>query len=315
MHTETRGYAEMKARFDKVTPWRGSDDRPWGNRKHSTKRMRMLDDGSIEFEYRKHTFVTWHPDNTLTLCTFSRVQQAVIWDNMLPAAIVLRNSQARVGSTVMVCPADQIKPNAPRWYAFPFYAPKPGYVYDNYGQAPYGNRMTNPDVLVFKAEKPTKMHYCAERKMWLPVDEAALEPFKWQEIDKKATRKLNEQHRLTDFVAAVNAIASLRGELPEALGVVHNWRRSGDEHYLEALQLIERCDFVGAMAYLRRTREYSPYVLGQGQQVVREIIMSSEYGHMRTVLYKREGALIEHSEKILTLPQFEKVRGLLYRFE
>jgi hypothetical protein len=211
----------------------------------------------------------------------------------------------------MTCPTDQIVDTRWRWYRFPFYVPKPGVERDEYGRAPWGNRMSNPDVLVFKAEKPVKLNYYAERKMWLPVDEDALEPFKWQEIDKKATRKLNEQYRLTDFNGFLKTLTTLVDNAMPPWG--------GDIPDEQLLEIIKSGDFQKAMAHFPRggwRGWHNQYYLRHNPNYLDDKPPTYSYfSNLRTQLYKKAGVLIDRSEKILTLPQFTKVKGLLYRFE
>src|SRR5678816_581275 len=60
-------YSDLLRHFNKVTPWRGSQDRPFGNRKYGNRRMRMLADRSIELEYMGHALIRWHPNGTISV--------------------------------------------------------------------------------------------------------------------------------------------------------------------------------------------------------------------------------------------------------
>ena len=301
-------YTDALQLFNSVTPWRGSSDRPWAKRTHNTKRMRMLDDRSIEFEYQGHVFVTWHPDNTLTAEPFSSPQQQEVWARMLPSS-TRYDLQCRTGSTVMVCPADQVRQSQWWWRRFPFYVRKNGAALDKYGRSPYGERMANPDVMVFKADQSVRMHYCAERGMWWPVDEAALQPFEWSEIDKKRTRKINEEYRLTDFDGFLKTLTKLVDDAMPAWG--------GEIPDTELLEIIKSGDFQKAMAHFPRAdmRYISRALRNNPNYLDDKLPMYSYFSKLRTRLYKAHNALIERSERVLTLPQFQKVKGLLYRFE
>lgn len=291
--------------FESVKPWRGSQDRPWGDRKHSTKRMVMLPDRSIAFQYQGFRFAIWHPDGTLTVEGFGSAQQKAVWDLNMPESILF-DEHKRTGSTLMVVRRDMIRDSKWWWGRFPKWISKSGLE-----KPSWGDRKANPDVVVIKINRPVRLHYCAERDIWWPVDEDALEPFEWAEIDKKRTRAINIEYKLTDFDGYLKTLTALVDNAMPPWG--------GDIDDEELLEIIKSGDFPKAM-------EHFPRGIGDSWQTRWKISQNPQYldtqppryshfSKLRTQLYKDANALIERSEKILTLPQLLKVRGLLYRFE
>src|ERR1043165_7727869 len=80
-------YAQLRQHFNKMAPFRGTQDRPFGSRKYSNRRMRMLDDESIELEYMGDALVRWHPDGTISVKAYPCKRQGWFDSNALPKQI------------------------------------------------------------------------------------------------------------------------------------------------------------------------------------------------------------------------------------
>jgi hypothetical protein len=312
-------YAEAKKHFDSVKPWRGSTDRPIGNRRHSNKRMRMLDDGSIAFEYQGHTFVTYRPDGKIALQGFSCIVQ--LFNQVLPDGLCLMNPTSRIGATIYSAPLSQYQPGA-GWCAFPYWVPRDGEwaeadIRVNYRKRTDGsgwdfdvmqvkrvdwnNRKPNPDVLVMRADKPVVLDYYADRDMWLPADETSLQPFEWDEIDKSASRKLNEEWKLGHFEAWIRAQQSLieNRQWPDRKWIIADG---------ELLLLIKQKKFSEALEHFPRRWRWQ-----SGFETEHEPALN-HLQQLRTHLYMREGILRKRSERIVTFPELRRIKHLLYRF-
>jgi hypothetical protein len=313
---DINSYADARKHFDSVKPWRGSTDRPLGNRRHSNKRMRMTDDGSIEMEYQSHTFIVYRPDGTVDAQAYDGNVQTNIVRQAIPKGIELQNVEVRLKPTIALAPVAQVKDGYSWYNSFPHWIPKNGPWKDPYPE--WGNRKVNPDVLVLQSANPVKLNYYADKDMWLPIDESKLVPFEWDEIDKSASRKLNEEYKLGHFEAWVNAqIKLLEG---------HGEREWPMYEAVEddvLLDLIKAGDFEKAVTHFPRGDKYWTYSMNwwtqygqhQGRQHPGLLPPALHHiQHLRTLLYKREGILRHRSERIVSLPEYGRIKHLLYRF-
>jgi hypothetical protein len=305
-------FDQIERMFNGEQPWRGTVDRPWASRTHNKKRMTQLQDGSIAFSYNHHRFITWHPDNTVTVCSFDSPQQQNVFGHLTPPSLVF-DLACRTGGVAMSCPTDQVRKGGYGWWSrFPRYISKglkPLREYD--GCPDYDDRKANPDVIVFRAEQPVRCALDRDRKLWVPVDVDGLESFEWAEIDKKRSRVLNQEFKLTDFDAYLKAVNTLSQErLPKHEGLLP------DDQLIE---IIASGDFPKALAHFPRGDAGRNMVWTQQGWVAKNMDLLpptwSHFGKLRTMLYKREGCLIERSEKLISLPEYTRVRSLLYRFQ
>lgn len=301
---DINSYADARKHFDSVKPWRGSTDRPIGSRRHSNKRMRMTDDGSIEFEYQGHKYIVYRPDGGVDVEAFDFPAQMYVVQRTIPNGIDFLNINARVKPSVATAPINQVKPD--RWWGFPYWVTKNG-PWKDPGYPEWNNRKANPDVLVFQAPEPVRLNYYADRDMWLP-DENALVPFEWDEIDKSASRKLNEEYKLGHFEAWVNAQIKLLADHGGREWPVYE--AVSDDTLLD---LIKASDFETAVTHFPRNygnswRYWRNTEEGQSPWL-------THMHNLRTHLYKREGILKHRSEQIVSWPMFKRIKHLLYRFE
>jgi hypothetical protein len=302
----TECYADARKRWDSETPWRGSDDRPWGKRSHNTKRMRMHDDESISLMYNGHQFITWHPDETITVANFHSAQQQNVFGFLLPASTMYELA-IRTGGVMLTCPRDQVRSSNYWWSRFPLYLSKSGKTSDA-GQPNWSDRKSNPDVQVFRCERPVRLALDAAQDIWLPVDQDGLKMFEWQELDKSKSRQLNIDYKLTDFDGYLKALSTLNAD------AIPPWDKElPDEDAL--LDVIKEGRFEDATRMFPRGDGWNRRYWHWRQNVSPTATPTwSYFGVLRTHLYKREGILVERKEKMLALPEYRRVQSLLHRF-
>lgn len=314
-----RTYAEAAYHFDQVAPFKGknSDEKPVGQRNLRNRRMSRSVDGTINFGYYGDPICSWHPDGTVTAQALQQ-QRDSGYPNLIMPFGIHQDIGTRAGPILYLTDG---KPNGRAHYSagsdtentvWHFWSERWSTDEDGTQRVPSKARS---HVQVVRGDKP--VHLKRDKQgFWRPTDLKAITPFEWSALDKSKARKVAQVARIPDFVAAMDAIIALGGEIPQFEGqTTYRWSRiQSDRVYEEALACIEGGNFVAAMALLRRDkpRTYDP-VIGRSVEGP-ERIVSTELERIRTVLYKREGVLVENSRPTLTLPEYTACEGAMKRF-
>jgi hypothetical protein len=192
MPREVRSYAQLRRHFDKQQPWKGSKDRPFAHRKYSNRRMRMLDDETIELEYCNSPVARWHPDGTISVRAYPSRRWGVFM--ALPR-------QVRIDVGTRVGPIIQLFTTQDTDWWVETKLPSP----DRFGRT----FTRNFNSLVLRGNDWAHLYYCTAAKHWKPVDETQLEPFEWFEPDRSRTRRLSAEYNIPDFVTSAKALIGL----------------------------------------------------------------------------------------------------------
>jgi hypothetical protein len=297
--TTIRSYADARKHFDATKPWRGSVEVPLTKRTYRNKFLREEPDGSIICHYQMD-LITYHPDGDVTL---HGVQWQInsFYPSFLPTGIWMITPTHRVGAVTLLAPVSQKVERSwgPNWYGFPFNIRR-----DPSKELDWNNRKLNPDVKVFRNDQSVRLRFDQVRDMWWPVDEAALKPFEWNELDKSKSRKISAGAGFAAFNNWFNAYSTLKDddqELPPFEGSI-------DDD--EMIALLRAEDMVTALKHFPRSQRYNWNRGGYYEHGIE----GGYINRLRNLLYKREGTTVPRSERIITLPEYHRVKGLLYRF-
>lgn len=293
---DIQSYDQLRKHFDRedIKPFRGSDDKPFGKRKYSNRRMRMLPDETIELEYMGSPLVRWHPDKTVSVKAYPSKRQGHFDTEALPPGVSVGIGN-RTGPLIYL-----FKDNGSRWMSW--------WIKDENNQD-----VRNPHIRVINGNDWVRLHYYDER--WLPVDEAALEPFEWLEPDKSRTRKVSAEYNIPALVNAARAMIGL--DAHDGIGTeLHRWGRNYKlaKQRDELLQCLKDQDFGPVLAHVRKTesRTYN-HDTGRWDYEVKDI-SSSDVKALRDRLYVLTGICQKQQKRIVTLPEYHAIERRLKDF-
>lgn len=289
-----RNYASARTHFDYVAktqkPYKDSFSYPVGKRSLNNRKMTETSSGGIAFTYQDDHFCTYNPDGTVLAQAF-RNQRSGGLDRMCMPDGVWQDQFNRTGPCLMLGFDNGVQ--EVRWFW-------------NEARADNGNLLN-----VVRARRPVLIHNVDTQ--WVPVDGSSTEPFEWRSTDRSAALKVSKAAGLPDLVAVIKACNALAAELPQFIGEL-GYRLH--KNYSAALALCEAGDFLGATAYLRRSdasrlwnSSTQTYTMAGGGKIV-----STEFERIRTILYLREGVMVEHQAHSLTWAQHQTVESNLKRF-
>lgn len=269
-------YKEAKWFFDQKKCWRGIKDRPFAGRNTRNRRMRMLEDGSIEFEYMKHVVCVWHPDNTL---------------------IVQPDSRPRWGGLYFALPSGVVPCLERHIGRIIFYGGLP-YCYGTHWDT---NRES---IRVVRANTPVRFERRSNpQRPWQPIDEDNLEPFEWWEVDKTKARQVREKCHTTDLLHALRA----KFKLGDDKGRAHSDMRAAAKAMMRG-DLTLAMNSISAASNYRWDEATSRYVN------VADIPCLSQLQRLRNHLYVEAGICSKRSEKVLTWTEWRRVERKLKDF-
>lgn len=281
-----RNYTEARRRFDAAIPYKGTNERPYNRRALRHQHMIEEPDGSITLRYMGMPIITYHPNGEVTSHGAQQIFQGRVLTEITPLGLMLCNPESRIGPTLLLAPEGQCHPGNGWWRSFPYWVAK-----DKSMPEGWGNHVSNPDVLVVRNRKPVRLRYCGDRLE--PVDESSLEPFKWQQVNRKRARAVATEWGIPGLVAWKEALEGL-GEWVEP-------EKTDNDDPDAVLDLLKANRFAEAMAVWPRLRYYYSF--------------NSTLNQLRTYLYMREDATDTVEKRILTLPEKYTVKSLLNRFQ
>jgi hypothetical protein len=299
---DVRSYAQLRTHYDATKAFRGSKDRPFGKRVYGNRRMRMLDDESIELEYMGDPLIRWHPNGTVSVKAFPSSRWGVFADKALPAGVSVAIG-TRTGPITKLATTSDLR----YWHERPLRSDEPPAWQ---GQVTVYER--NWDFVVIDGSEWAHLHYYAGR--WGPVDESALKPFKWYEPDRTLTRKVSAEYNIPAFLNAAKAIIALGAddvEAPRVWGRNHHLEGDRTDHVLVALKAM---DFTTVMKAVRRveTRTYDPNQGSWKYEVTG--ISSTDIKRLRDRLYVVSGLCEVKNQRVLTLREHQRVESRLKDF-
>ena len=291
-----RSYDDARLHFDTVSkrdkPFKDTSLWPVGKRSLRNRAMQETHEGGIMFTYYGEHLCTYNPDGTVTAQAVPEMRQGV-FDRLVMPDGVWQSQFNRTGACLILGTHSNNKETR--------------YFGDETRKEP-------ESLTLVRARNPVHLHLVGKR--WLPVDPEALKPFEWRSLDRSKALKVSKAAGLPDLVAVIKACNALEVEMPAFVGQ-YSYRGHGYEtDYAQALALVEDGQYLEATAYLRRsdgntkwdptTRTYS--TVGGGQ------IVSTEFERLRTMLYLREGVVVEHSAKVVNWTQHVAIETALKRF-
>jgi hypothetical protein len=286
-------YAQARRHFDSVKPWRGKDDKPIGKRRHNTKRMRMLGDGTIVYRHHGTDVLRWHPNDTLTVNGYGSMTTTCLINRLLPSGIRHSGSN-QVEPILMLYDAHGSDGPWGRWERYR----KPDMSWDSYRRVP----PVNPTEVVLCAHG-VRLKFDKASDRWRPV--SRLVPFEWR-VPSKRSRAIAKRLDQSEFIDVSNALLALNE--PE-----HKWYGYVDyrclarlvmaKRYAEALEI---CPLTWEHTYDQITRKSGRTCKGVSKYALKRI--------RDRFLSETRGGTRRRSERILTLPQYRTYRDYLRRF-
>lgn len=284
-------YEQALEHFERVAPRRGRDPdvRPAGQAHLTNRIMTRLADGSIRFTYFNDPIVTYHPDGTVSAQACTKQRNGDMPVRVLPIGI-REEIGTRAGPIILTIPlADrQASPH--------------GYYGGIRIKDESNRQILNPRVRVMRASRPIHLRLDRKTDRWEPLDEGKLEPFQWQELDKKAALAVSRDSGFADFNTALKAYMGLDATLPER----------EDIPAAAMLAAIKARDFTTVLAGLDREPYFAPNAQGIWTKVG-ERPKKSAIDRLRVHAYKEAGVLVERSERVLTLAGYRAVEALMKR--
>lgn len=299
---DVTSYDQLRDHYDKQTRWRGGEDRPFGMRKYSNRRMRMLYDGTIELEYMSEPLVRWHPDGDVSVQPFVAQRQGCFDRQALPAQIWVGLGN-RTGPLIYLM--DQ---GDGFWLSTPIPEAERKHSWQTHSYR------RNPHVRVLRGGQWVRLSYCAG--VWQPVDEQALKPFEWYEPDKSRTRKMSAEYHIPDFVNAARAMIALGADPGTDVG--ERWRGSlayrGTDTTDDLLDALKRQDFAYVMKNLRRGERYVYDKLSGVWTTETTGVSSTDLKALRDRVYVLTGICEAKSERIVSLDEYHRIERRLKDF-
>lgn len=247
--------------------------KPNGN--NTLKRMRMLPDKSIQFEYAGEPFCTYHPNGEVTIQAPSQRRWGSFYYHVLPSGLYL-DMGSRSGRIAFL------------------------------GHNVRGVSWWRPDAVtkVIRTDKPVRLKINKSGN-WKPVDEQQLTPFKWKEVDRKPARKLAQEKHISGFWAWLRAYRQLQDIETDGEG----------SKYLTAAELaaaIEQQDYKTVYDGLQRGWSYWRDENGW-QSGLR--ISRGHFEQMRMKVYADGGALIDKEARAPVIKEWRHIERQLRKFE
>jgi hypothetical protein len=248
--------------------------KPNGN--NTAKRMRMLPDKSIQFEYAGEPFCTYHPDGQVTVQAPSTRRWGNFYYQVLPKGLYL-DTNGRSGRIALI--GHHIRGIS--WWDRSHYTG------------------------VVRTDKPVRLKV-GDDGLWRPVNEQQLTPFKWKEVDRKPARKLAQEKHISGFWAWLRAYRKLQDI--ETDGGGSSWLTAA-----ELAAAVEQQDYKRVYDGLRRNWSYWVADDGSWQSGLR--ISRGHFEQMRMKVYADGGALIDKEMRVPTVKQWRHIERQLRKFE
>lgn len=279
--------------------WRSSD-RPAGKTDHYTRRMRQRSDGTIVFDYSNNELAAWHPDNTLTVSPHGGYVNGA-FDRFVMPRTIEASSGPRTGKVVLLKLQDEMMTSYRGRYNQVQLETDSGTKW-----------VTNPDILVVRAETPVTLHR-GDGGRWEPVSEFKLKPFYWYELDKGQLREASKKYNIPEFITAIETAIKLGADIETSKSwtdVNERKTESGED----VLTLLEQSRFVEAAA-LVRPAETSTYDSATGKWVTEKHgFNSTDIKRVRQMAYVEMGLIYLETERIVSLPQWRNIERKLLDF-
>lgn len=281
--------------------WSNSKDRPIGKSNDYTRRMRMLTDDSIEFEYNQHVLCVWHKDNTLTVNPYDGYRSGY-FDRFVMPRTIEAGAGARTGKIIFLKPdLETQRAGKAKWDRIQI-------------EGIHGKKLVaNPEILVVRAEKPVTLKPDVGER-WAPVSEMRCKPFYWYELDKGRLREASRQYNIPEFVTAIETAIQMGADIQtsKAYDTLSASRQTSSGE--DILTLLEQERYVEAAA-LVRPAEDRYYDQATGKYVVEtKGLNSTDIKKMRQLAYVEMGLIYLESERVVTLPQFNNIERKLLDF-
>lgn len=264
-------YAEACTHFEKVRPTFYTGAKPIkGQRRYDNMQMRLHDaTGAITFRLYACDCVVYYPDGTITINGCTTISTSAFIDRLAPEGI-----SHRIGPRDDYEPVLELRRKGDGWGHWD------------------GERYTpNRDVLVIKAHH-AQLHYDADERRWLPVDEQSLEPFHLTVIDPAKARAASRRHHFADFLRAAPMIDALLDER----------RPSAARGTLcEVLDHLTEKEFAKAL-------RLCPMGKGGKFGTSPALIATSYIAMLREEMYDAAGALSAATKPTLTIAEYETYR-------
>jgi hypothetical protein len=300
---DVSNYKQLRDHFDRAIPFRGTKDRPFGKRKYGNRRMRMLDDETIELEYYGHSLVRWHPDGEVSVWPHQCQRQGVFDRLALPKGIRC-DMGTRNGPIMRIFPSGNIS----WWIVVPKGPDEPRrYEGDD------TNYVRNTNFITLKGDKWVRLR--PNGKTWYPVDEDSLTPFEWLEPDNKRKRALSKEYRIPDMVNAARAMLSLG--IDNVVGAEANRYNSlayNPQSADDLLRALKAGDFTTVLRNMRtvENRKWDPATGTYSYETIG--VSSTDVKALRDRLCVLVGICDKRSEKILDGAQFARSERMLKDF-
>jgi hypothetical protein len=274
--------------------YRGTNDRPAGDRGHSNRRMRMVPGTkSIAFEYDGHTLCTWHPDNTVSVWPYSTNKYGFFDDCVMPKSIEVDIAN-RIGSVIY------LKPDTER-------ATRRLNLAD-------GRRVTNPNVLVVRADKPVTLSFDKERERWLPADEYALKDFQWFELNRSELRAASLKYNITEFEQAISTALELGAEIETAPQTKRTYVDSNTLNGESILELLEQSRYIEAAQMVRANVNRTYDSVNRTYRTETRGLKKMDLKKIRNLAYQEMGVTYLEQRAIVSLPELLNIQTKLRDF-
>lgn len=277
---EISDYSAALQHFNSVTPWRGREERPAGERRFRNRSMRM-DGDDIIFAYKQFDFLTFHKNGQISIRVYPGQINAYDYVGWLLPQGIFTDNGTHTGPMIWMSTTSSNK-----WLCH-----------------------WADDALIVKARDWVRLR--CWKGNWKPVDEKSLEPFVWHELPRKGLAKHRDATGLTDLNAWLDMVSALDDQ-----GTIAADRKELPVE--EVLELIKQGKLFEALCGCPRGVSWRYQHLGSGSggnyvQIIQPI-KRSFLTKLRSCAYHQGGATIRKEKRILTRKEWKHVEYALRRY-